>query len=234
MSSKADVIAVEPQVMEAEGYTLVLSSSNKTGYRGVYTNPSNASRPYMASVQEGEKRINLKSASGASSFATSVEAALAVARYRAEHPQPKQQSGSRRRVGARTAKRARQDDGFDRTTYEDVKNAESDFSWESNEGDDGDDGNDGGEGGALRVGTLVEVEVEEDGHTVWRRGEVRRRRSNGEFQVCVFFANGEPDEKFLEFYKPSDQGTEWRHVTEYGATEAVEGVEVEVEGADKR
>ena len=97
--SDAGAAAVEPRVTEEQGYarashraqgitqqrrplmslrerrrltnryTLALSSSNKTGYRGVFTNKS-VSRPFTAEVKlRGEKRKSL------GSFATSVEAA---------------------------------------------------------------------------------------------------------------------------------------------------------------
>ena len=97
--SEACAAAVEPRVTEEQGYarashraqgitqqrrplmslrerrrltnryTLALSSSNKTGYRGVFTNKS-VSRPFTAEVKlRGEKRKSL------GSFATSVEAA---------------------------------------------------------------------------------------------------------------------------------------------------------------
>ena len=98
-SSDAGAATVEPRVTEEQGYarashrtqgitqqrrplmslrerrrltnryTLALSSSNKTGYRGVFTNKS-VSRPFTAEVKlRGEKRKSL------GSFATSVEAA---------------------------------------------------------------------------------------------------------------------------------------------------------------
>jgi predicted secreted protein len=58
-------------VTEAEGFTLELSSTSTTGYKGVYTNPSGTS--YRA-IGEGEHREYL------GSFATTLDAAVARAR----------------------------------------------------------------------------------------------------------------------------------------------------------
>ena len=58
---------------------------------------------------------------------------------------------------------------------------------------------------------LLEVEVADaEGATSWRLAEVRATELGGRFQVCVFHSNGKPDEAFLEWYTPEDQGTEWR------------------------
>ena len=76
-----------PSPLPLTRYTLALSRSSKTGYRGVYAKPTNVSRPFTASVKpRGERRKSL------GSYATAVEAALArakaVAQYDAENPQP--------------------------------------------------------------------------------------------------------------------------------------------------
>jgi len=60
------------QATEAKGLTLLVTE-NKTGYYGVYDNPSTCN-PYLAQVKRGGERVYL------GSFATAEEAALCIAR----------------------------------------------------------------------------------------------------------------------------------------------------------
>merc|ERR1740124_1120460 len=59
---------------EAEGLTLVRSSSSQSGFLNVYMNASRKVRPYQASVWRDSKQVSL------GFFATAEEAALHVAR----------------------------------------------------------------------------------------------------------------------------------------------------------
>ena len=67
---------------------------------------------------------------------------------------------------------------------------------------------------------FIEVEVApgpagEDGappKTEWRRAEVRKTLPDGRFQVCVYDADGRPDEEFVEWYSRKDEHTEWRRL----------------------
>ena len=63
-------------------YTLALSSSSKTGYRGVYPNPSSVSRPFRASVMHRGEKGSL------GSFATSVEVTHCNPNSKPGSPQP--------------------------------------------------------------------------------------------------------------------------------------------------
>ena len=58
---------------EAEGLTLLVAD-NKTGYYGVYLDKPGNTKPYLARVSRGGKRVSL------GMFATAEEAALCVAR----------------------------------------------------------------------------------------------------------------------------------------------------------
>ena len=63
----------------------------------------------------------------------------------------------------------------------------------------------------VRVGELIEVEVDEDGQgIVWRPGEVREVKRDGRFKVCI-----NDDEEFVEEYGPQDEGSEWRRRVKY-------------------
>jgi len=64
---------------------------------------------------------------------------------------------------------------------------------------------------APAVGTLVEVEVDEEGEVSWRSASVRKR-SVGDFTAVVLYPDGMPDEDFVEKYSVSDEGVEWRYV----------------------
>jgi len=64
---------------------------------------------------------------------------------------------------------------------------------------------------APAVGTLVEVEVDEEGEVSWRCASVRKR-SVGDFTAVVLYPDGMPDEDFVEKYSVSDEGVEWRYV----------------------
>jgi len=69
-------------VTEAEGVLLHLSERSATGYAGVAFRPGQASKPYYARAgRVSGRNVNL------GHFATAVEAALAIARYRAAHPE---------------------------------------------------------------------------------------------------------------------------------------------------
>ena len=57
----------------------------------------------------------------------------------------------------------------------------------------------------IAVGSLVEVEVDDDQGVRWRPAEVRAMLEGGRFAVCV-----DGDEDFVEEYGPEDEGTEWR------------------------
>ena len=111
---------------------LALSRSSKTGYRGVYANPTNVSRPFTASVKpRGERRKSL------GSYATAVEAALAAAKYDAENPQPAQPaSGGGRGAKQKQKRRKRSEDGFDRITTADVIRMEEEEGYVSEESDE--------------------------------------------------------------------------------------------------
>eukprot|EP00964_Phaeocystis_antarctica_P146030 scaffold112224_cov66-Phaeocystis_antarctica.AAC.3 len=61
------------QQAHAEGLTLLVAG-NKTGYFGVHLNQTSKSKPYVAQVKRGGKKVHL------GSFATAEEAALSVAR----------------------------------------------------------------------------------------------------------------------------------------------------------
>ena len=95
-----------------------------------------------------------------------MEAALAVAKYRAENPQPPQpSSGGKRSVKEKRRKKNR--DGFERETYEDIKKREEEEGFVSSGSDEG--------GEDVRVPMecdLLEVEVVEGDTTGWRTGKV--------------------------------------------------------------
>ena len=63
---------------------------------------------------------------------------------------------------------------------------------------------------APAIGTLVEVEVDEEGEVSWRSASVRKR-SVGDFTAVVLYPDGMPDEDFVEKYSVSDEGVEWRY-----------------------
>ena len=66
---------------------------------------------------------------------------------------------------------------------------------------------------APAVGTLVEVEVDEEGEVSWRSASVRQRSvRDGSFTAVVLYPDGMPDEDFVEKYSVSDEGVEWRYV----------------------
>ncbi len=44
----------------------------------------------------------------------------------------------------------------------------------------------------------------------WRTAVVRRHMPDGRFRVCGYGADGTPDETWLEWYRESDEGAEWR------------------------
>ena len=64
---------------------------------------------------------------------------------------------------------------------------------------------------APAVGTLVEVEVDEDGDVSWRSALVRQRFKDGDFTAVVLYPDGKPDEDFVEKYSLQDEGVEWRY-----------------------
>jgi len=59
----------------------------------------------------------------------------------------------------------------------------------------------------------IEVEVEDEGQTEWRRALVQKRNVPlGEFTAVVCFPDGTPDEEFLETFRLSSEGCEWRRI----------------------
>ena len=64
-----------------------------------------------------------------------------------------------------------------------------------------------------RRSEMVEVEVEDDGETEWRRAEVVKRLfASGEFTAMVSFPDGSPDYDFVETFRLESEGSEWRRI----------------------